>query len=1390
MSEGPRKRRSHLSVAVLVPLLAVTGAGLSAVGNGVPVAAATPAAVGAYPAAPQWVSTSPDTPHRPTSCPPVPDDPNTPTAGQTATATGSVPWPPAPSGTDPLDFAAYAHTATQSPPVRPANWDQQGGNVKLTSARTDPSSDPNLAKNPQELCGVMGNSVDTAWQTTTGRPSTVIAITDSGIEWCDPGIVDKIALNLGALPPPENAAGQTKAQLEASGTVFADSDPYDLDGSGVDNAAQYTNDPRVLAVAADYGGLFCATANGRYPAQAGLVSPMDLIRAFGTPTLPGGAANPSYYAKQSPAGFTEAIAGWNFVNNDNNPYDDVHYDHGTGEAKDSGGAANTLTDEVGACPNCMILPIRVGDSFITSSNQFAQGVLFAVDSGASIVQEALGTYDATEPARQAIAYAADHGVPVVASAADEEASHVNEPSGLAHTIVVNSVTPATNFTPPSYLYLNGCTNYGANIAVSVESTSCSSEATGKAAGIVGLAESAAADAMAAGTLSPYPGLTTVSGAPVALSANEVKQLVTMSADPVDFGKAAPPYGPADNYSVSGTGIPLATTTRYPSQAGFNQYFGYGRIDATSIVDRVAAGQIPPEAEIDSPSWFGIDSPTGTVQVTGMVGTPTSLASGWQYQVDVGVGVQPAVGSWHVVATGSGTGVRTGPLATIDLAQVAALFPAGTSFTGGPVTSDGDPATNRFTYSIRVVVQATGGHTAGMVGIARRAEYLHTSQSQTTGVPRQFASSIDGSPTLAPLGPGGTNVLLVPTADGSIYAYEPDGSELPGFPVHTDPLPYHAGEVAFTSGAVGTGSPGAVPRGEIIGGVAVGDLAHAGGSALDVVTCDLAGRCYAWNASGQLLPGFPVQTAPAYSSQTAANPDNRVLPGIFGAPALADLTGNGQLDVVAASMDRHVYAWAPDGAPVPGWPVLVVDPSLVSSVDPTSGQVTFTSSAKVAQGTKLMGTPAIGNLDGGSGPPDVIVGSNQEQYGTPNADLGSSPLTLLLSGTQGANADLFALEPDGTLHPSSPGSSAPPGADANAQVPGWPALVADIEPGLLPDLGDGIVMSPVLADVSGNGQLDVAAISAAGPGTVLKPDGTSAFGTSSTGLADVAASTGAGPFSNSTGVLATSLPALGGPVLAPLGSGSGVSLVAPAASIGGLLNQAEPADQSPSQSQVDAWSATTGSFDPGFPQQMNDAQFLVTPIVADVAGSTPYVVEGSATSDIRAVDLDGQEAPGFPKFTGGWMVNSPSYGPFGTLATQVLAAGTRQGELFVWTTPTPACASSGPWPYEHHDLLNTGNLQTTGAPAPTEPACPAPSTGYREVASDGGVFAFGDAQFEGSMGGKPLNQPVVGIASTPDGKGYWEVASDGGVFAFGDAQFEGSMGGRPLHAPVVGLTGTG
>ena len=80
-------------------------------------------------------------------------------------------------------------------------------------------------------------------------------------------------------------------------------------------------------------------------------------------------------------------------------------------------------------------------------------------------------------------------------------------------------------------------------------------------------------------------------------------------------------------------------------------------------------------------------------------------------------------------------------------------------------------------------------------------------------------------------------------------------------------------------------------------------------------------------------------------------------------------------------------------------------------------------------------------------------------------------------------------------------------------------------------------------------------------------------------------------------------------------------------------------------------------------------------------------------------------------------------------------------------------------------------------------------GYWLVASDGGIFSFGDAVFRGSTGAMTLNRPIVGMAPTPSGGGYWLVASDGGIFSFGDAAFHGSTGAMPLNRPIVGMAST-
>ena len=83
----------------------------------------------------------------------------------------------------------------------------------------------------------------------------------------------------------------------------------------------------------------------------------------------------------------------------------------------------------------------------------------------------------------------------------------------------------------------------------------------------------------------------------------------------------------------------------------------------------------------------------------------------------------------------------------------------------------------------------------------------------------------------------------------------------------------------------------------------------------------------------------------------------------------------------------------------------------------------------------------------------------------------------------------------------------------------------------------------------------------------------------------------------------------------------------------------------------------------------------------------------------------------------------------------------------------------------------------------------PAAGYQEVASDGGVFSFGDAPFKGPPG-RAVEPAHVGMAASPGGQGYWLVASNGGVFSFGDAPFEGSRGAavEPAHRGDGGSPG--
>jgi hypothetical protein len=82
--------------------------------------------------------------------------------------------------------------------------------------------------------------------------------------------------------------------------------------------------------------------------------------------------------------------------------------------------------------------------------------------------------------------------------------------------------------------------------------------------------------------------------------------------------------------------------------------------------------------------------------------------------------------------------------------------------------------------------------------------------------------------------------------------------------------------------------------------------------------------------------------------------------------------------------------------------------------------------------------------------------------------------------------------------------------------------------------------------------------------------------------------------------------------------------------------------------------------------------------------------------------------------------------------------------------------------------------------------PAPYSGYWMAAADGGAFAFGSAEFDGSAPGSVLGAPVVGVAPTPDRGGYWLAAANGQVVGLGDAVVYGTLKHHKLASPIVGI----
>ncbi len=448
------------------------------------------------------------------------------------------------------------------------------------------------------------------------------------------------------------------------------------------------------------------------------------------------------------------------------------------------------------------------------------------------------------------------------------------------------------------------------------------------------------------------------------------------------------------------------------------------------------------------------------------------------------------------------------------------------------------------------------------------------------------------------------------------------------------------------------------------------------------------------------------------------------PAIQASPAIGD-TGTGSPRIVVGTLGLSLYSLDPaNGATIAGWPQKTADTSFATAdIAPVGGTQSI-----IAASDSTAGPGALNNWDGGS--VRLMTATGATNWTTPsNEVMTSSPAIGNLKG-----AGPVVVYGHGKGPGAGPDASDSDGLTAINAATGateWEA-----------HLGGYTRPSPALADLLGNGQLDVVESTS------------SALGQSTGGTV-----TAFDPNGNR----------LWGPVIpqqiVPGSPGNPDSI------IGGVA---------------------TANFGGGY---------------QDVVAATGIgwdLIDGKTGSilDAEGLALNGGAPPhaGFGGDTN-WgnlaMENTPLITPDPGGGLDVVVAGryegvnndTTQGFIAVYrVSSAPNTVGTGAWPMFHHDNQLTGSaipaLPPPGTCVPNTPPCT--NQGYWAVASDGGLFAYGNAPFYGSMGGHYLAQPIVGMARAPNTGGYWEVASDGGIFAF-NAPFYGSMGGKYLASPIVAIS---
>jgi len=1053
---------------------------------------------------------------------------------------------------------------------------------------------------PEEIELGIGNNATAAWRHTTGRWDQLIVIADGGIVWRTPDLINKVFLNTAELPLPQDAAG-----VEALS--------HDLDGNGVANTADWALDPRVLIDAGD-------------DRADDLLDPSDLIATF------------SDGLDDDGNGYIDDIAGWDFFERDNDPgaTNEGHYgDHGNGVARIAGAEANN-GGRVGVCPNCALLPVRIGDAFISTGDILAEAVAFATGHQAASMTLAVGGMLTPDWLGEVFANAWDNQLMIVAAAGDETSLHRNFPAVDPHALFVHTIGPDTDDweDASSFLRFVNCNNFGPRMdLVSVSKNACATGSVAFIAGAAALIQSAAVDHLGE-----------------RISSAQLYRVLTQTATDIDV---------AESRGVD------ADPELFPSYPGWDQYFGYGRVDVGLAVEEVLAGAQGPAAKITSPDWFSFFARRSFDEDGREFGSVDSVAvhgeiearpdQNWSYRLEWGVGSDVAEADWRLLQEAEGQGSFTGEFGRLDVAEVAvegsstgcvqSSFPepfdplAEAGFNASyiaPELAVGDGILGRvdkldpYGITLRLVVQDDQGRAT----TERRHIYVREDPRMLAGYPVALGSSVESAPALADLDGDGVWEVVVASADGTVHVIDGSGQPLAGWPVKVG---LHPGVDPQRDdnhlGAPAMGGPlSADARQSILAAPAVGALDGQGSP--DVVAATIDGELYAWRSDGSLRPGFPVYMNYENCAPELRDEDHRYDCGFAAAPTLVDMDGDGSLEILQPGMDQWLYLWDADGVAVPGWPVKVQDPSF---------------EAVANREGRILSSPAVGDIDGDGGM-EIVLGTGQ----TAGSDFGGYGV-------------LYALDTDGSL------------------LDGWPITLFAGFAGALPVIGEGIVVSPALADVDGDGDLEIGANSTADQGALYHHDGTVAV--------DFAATRqDFGPYATTDeqAVLLMLSPGAfadgdGDDVPDYFAAGTSLSYGANILAWATLFDHDHALVGYSSAVDEDG----RGYPLPGFPRQIEDLPLFSSTAAADLDGDGNSEVVFASTLVARAWNSNGVAAEGFPMFHGGWVLGGPALGDIDGDGYRDMVFASREGYLFAWRSDGRA-DDSGEWLMMGHDAQRTGN----------------------------------------------------------------------------------------------------